>query len=421
MILFTSSTSTIPGILLFSLILGLFHLPCNAFDIHEIQKKIQSDSSKILSLIGNHLGWNDNLQKYYHAFENNLFVDYVGQEPIFIYELTFTDSWGQFGNRLGHYFEVISFCKTAGIHFIGFMRSDREQPAAIIADAVPITILHPNPAANREQALANLQKIPYYDWPWIEHDCETFKNIDQISQLTLKIADQMQSHFHGDKNKGLHVNTFDKVINGKSNDETLPYIPYAVILTRCADLIRAGHFDEYGLLNFNLYPMIIPREASEIYILAEPLNYGGGHELCADLTNRMADFLVKHYPHATIGIRRGHAHDGFVQLSKARYVVCSPSTFCLWPGIANKDNQVFYQPSQLTAGGKQIFMHLNFHWISYPKMYSHMMSEEDEKNPLLASQAIAEMLSTVQPRCEKCNKYMDNSRVKTVDWDCGKN
>lgn len=77
-----------------------------------------------------------------------------------------------------------------------------------------------------------------------------------------------------------------------------------------------GHFDEYGMLNFNVYLMIIPTEATEIYILAEPLNYGSEHgaKICRRLISNLADFLHAQYPNAMIGVRRGHVHHGFVQV-----------------------------------------------------------------------------------------------------------
>lgn len=396
--------------------------PLTSLDVDAIQKNVQKNAMEIVKL-SKHNVWNDNLPKYYQAFLSNTFVDYVGKDPVFIYELSFTQSWGQFGNRLGHYFEIVTLCKLAGIHFVGFMRTDAEQPAAMIAESgIPIVYTHPNPASSREEAIERLSKLTKesynIEWPWIMPGAKSFQNIDEVSDWTNKIVSKMQSSFHPNIHEGLKNESFDLVLNNPTRS-VLPYIPSAVILTRCSDLIRAGHFDEYGFLNFNVYTMSIPRFVTEIYVLAEPLSYGNkvGSSICERFINNLAYFLKEKFSSATIAIQRGHAHHGFVQLSRASYVVCSPSTFCLWPGIANRNHHVYYQPSKLVAQGREIFLHDHFHWISYPKMFTYMMSEYDTQHPIETADAMARLAMSMTPRCEKTANGK-NSALDIDNWDC---
>lgn len=46
-----------------------------AVDIAELQKHVQANAANIVTRIGQHLGWNDNLKMYYNAFANQLFKD----------------------------------------------------------------------------------------------------------------------------------------------------------------------------------------------------------------------------------------------------------------------------------------------------------------------------------------------------------
>ncbi len=59
--------------LLSSVALGSLMLQIQAVDIAEMQKYVQANSANITARIGDHLGWNDNLKKYYQAFMSQMF------------------------------------------------------------------------------------------------------------------------------------------------------------------------------------------------------------------------------------------------------------------------------------------------------------------------------------------------------------
>lgn len=105
------------------------------------------------------------------------------------------------------------------------------------------------------------------------------------------------------------------------------------------------NWDVCGFLRFDIYEYLLPQCVSTIYILTEPLDYMKafaanssqnirGKETCIRLTHQLATFLQQIRPNANIAVRRGHAFENFLALSTTKTVICSPSTFCLWAGIA---------------------------------------------------------------------------------------
>jgi hypothetical protein len=66
-----------------------------------------------------------------------------------------------------------------------------------------------------------------------------------------------------------------EVVGMSNRTGVVPLIPDACILFRCADILHhQKSFSPYGILSYNIYPMIIPLSVKTIYILTEPLNYG---------------------------------------------------------------------------------------------------------------------------------------------------
>ena len=83
--------------------------------------------------------------------------------------------------------------------------------------------------------------------------------------------------------------------------------------------------------------------------------------------------LCEQHPQATLVLKRGG--DLFLDYARIAYsnvVVCSASTFCLWPGLANQHGQVHYPLTPLVAKADTIDqapkLADNFHWITEVKM-----------------------------------------------------
>lgn len=86
----------------------------------------------------------------------------------------------------------------------------------------------------------------------------------------------------------------------------------------------------------------------------------------------MHAFRVQH-PQATLVLKRGG--DLFLDYARLAYsnvVVCSASTFCLWPSLSNQHGQVHFPLTPLVAGAEtnETAPNLapNFHWITEVKM-----------------------------------------------------
>lgn len=157
-------------------------------------------------------------------------------------------------------------------------------------------------------------------------------------------------------------------------------IPDAVILFRCTDLLLKGG-DEYGLLSFLTYTSHIPSTVRDIYIIGEPLHYcppGSPTccaEVCFNVTRAITDFLAPLYPNTTILVRRGFAFDGFAQLALAKNVVCSPSSFCFFAGIANPHGGANYASTPLILNGETPDLGVGLKWIDNRFVYGFWRQE----------------------------------------------
>ena len=102
---------------------------------------------------------------------------------------------------------------------------------------------------------------------------------------------------------------------------------------RCSDNLFGG----MGLLSFGTLVDRIPVEAKTIYILTEygkrlkntPLAKAASHIL-----HRLYSILTVAFPKAIVVIKRGgNEATALAQLTLAEQLtICSPSTFCMWPG-----------------------------------------------------------------------------------------
>ena len=163
------------------------------------------------------------------------------------------------------------------------------------------------------------------------------------------------------------------------------------ILLRCTDVLHhTKEGSEYGFINFNVYPMIIPRLVKTIYILGEPLTYGTHGRVCDKIASSLVQFLGSFYPDALIVVRRGHHYDGMLMLMKASVTICPTSSFCLWPAISNNHNAYFAHI--WFRGHADIFMTEHFHWLNYPPLtfFGHLNVSDEN-----IAESIVKQLSTV--------------------------
>jgi len=161
----------------------------------------------------------------------------------------------------------------------------------------------------------------------------------------------------------------------------------------------------YGILPFFAFPSRIPADAKFIYVLSDhPTRaahspYSGR---CQVILKGLFDYLLGHFPNATIVVKRG----GDVFLDYARFAfskvtICSASSYCLCkflyfspdfqsgnfnvslifnlaavvgPALANKGT-VHFPLSSLIAGADTMELAPqlapNFHWIDKPGIISN--------------------------------------------------
>lgn len=387
----------------------------SSIDLNDIYNNIKSNCLNVTGIAGNP-SWDRAFTAYYDGFMENKFQAYINNEPVFIYELTVTESLGQLGNRLGMYFEAYSLAKRSGLHFIGFEGCFPERNAGIIfKDLIPTIMTHSNPVQSHQEGKENVLKytFPNQQWSWKYPEASLYHNLEEVISITGNIVKKLRTYDSPEKiyPDSLNITSFDRVQYGNQPSQSilsLPYQPSAVILIRCADLINFGHYDQYGILNFNTYPMIIPLEAEYIYILSEPLKYGKNGQICSMIVDKLVDFLHEKYPSTTIAIRRGYPFDSFAMFAITKYVICAASTFCLWPALTNKyPSQVYFMASKLVAKVKDFPN--NFNWISYPKYYGLAIKElidEKRTDKDEITDKIVQILKELSPRTECCTEQL---------------
>jgi hypothetical protein len=97
---------------------------------------------------------------------------------------------------------------------------------------------------------------------------------------------------------------------------------------------------------------------------------------CSLILKALMEYLHALSPSATIVVKRGgDLFLDYVRLSRARVTICSASSYCLWPAIANRNGSAHFPLTSLAAGADSIELAPNlgahFHWIEDPKIISN--------------------------------------------------
>lgn len=151
----------------------------------------------------------------------------------------------------------------------------------------------------------------------------------------------------------------------------LPLVPNVTIQYRCGDNVGFGK-TRYGLLPFSVYSSkrIDPAIAKFIYVIADryvkwPLfflfivrftshvltlrlrspsrqSYHAYASRCGQILQRLFEHLRRQFPSSIVVVKRGG--DAFLDYARVAYsniVICSASTFCLWPALSNTVGKQF--------------------------------------------------------------------------------
>lgn len=206
---------------------------CTKYSAHKSNEKCEADSK---------YDYTDILHFFITQFVNNTYSEFIGTSPVFIYDLDFQT--GQFGNRLGNYFEAVAFAQEMGMHFVGInLQLDEMHHNATKSFTSKLTTLILNPNPKQRADIVAYLKSPqaeylYNPWPWSYENRLWTRNIDFIATtMTDGISNYLESTYG---EGGSFKVSADSFVNGTGLMK--PLIPDAVILFRCADILLHGGF-----------------------------------------------------------------------------------------------------------------------------------------------------------------------------------
>lgn len=270
------------------------------------------------------------------------------------------------GNNLGSYFENIACAHHMKMHYAVVAKvyepKQQDKPTSFLA-ALPSIIEHPSPA-NSSTIRANIKAT--CRCPGSCHERTTSMWIKEIPLVKSIFTAALQSHLHQSSIKATVVGIDD--LSNVPQGTTLPLIPDAAVHYRCGDNF-VGH---YGFLPFSALKQNIPAASKTIYIMAENRNRKttAKRQLaakCDAVFVALFDYLKSNFPKSKILIQRGgDMYVDMARLSFAPVVVCSVSTFCLWPALANPNNGTVYFPRTKLIVGGDTSINLGFKWLLSP-------------------------------------------------------
>ncbi len=151
----------------------------------------------------------------------------------------------------------------------------------------------------------------------------------------------------------------------------------------------------YGFLPFPAIVKLIPVASKYIYILTDPPARAGvladnSHgskkfpKLCKPILNAFVKHIHASFPNAVVVIKRGgDPFIDFARIAKSKVAICSASTFCLWPALANTAGVVHFPVTDLVAqsvqradsGLKEIDLGPHFRWIQSPRIITRFQDD----------------------------------------------
>ena len=315
----------------------------------------------------------------------------------------------ELGNRLGNYFTEVGCAEMAGLNFVAVhkqwdlkgshtnvsstpraggasVHKDLEQQRLAylevqvrskraFLEALPDVIAHANPVKSQEEGFRNVQeRCRCTRYCWGERHSAWINATGSISRYLHK-AIGVYLEASGMEKVGTILSA-DTDFSNAAPDQFLPVIPQVALQYRCGDNINFSWM--YGLLPFRAFLSRIPADTKLLYVLSDhPTRavhspYSGR---CQIILEHLFGFLKKHFPQATIVIKRGgDMFLDYARLAFANTTICSVSTYCFWPALANQ-GQVYFPLNGVIAGADNMQdapdFGPQFHWIVEPKVISN--------------------------------------------------
>lgn len=271
------------------------------------------------------------------------------------------------GNYLGSYFESIACADLAGLHYLSVAKvyeanSNHNQTA--FTSNLPNYIENRIPVSAHQVGESLKKHCPCASSCHEQASSAWVSRLHVIRSIFIQALQSHLSHSSTAKNTVVNENDIATEVKGS----VLPLIPDVAIHYRCGDNF-VGH---YGFLPFSAFKAKIPESSSLIYVLAE--NRGRKTSSvshlrvkCDAILLSLGHYLKEHFPLAKIVVKRGDdLYIDMARLAFANTTICSVSTFCLWPAIAN-NGTAYFPLSKLVVGGDQSIS-LGFQWLVQPEV-----------------------------------------------------
>lgn len=200
--------------------------------------------------------------------------------------------------------------------------------------------------------------------------CWGHSNTPWLKQLKLIISilrPAIEYHFAAHKSiatRGTVLSEHD--LSSAPRGVFLPIVPDVLIQYRCGDNVPSKY---YGFLKFKALIDVVPADSKFIYVRSDSpfrAKVMGSHTFsakCAPIIHELFVTLKNKFPKATvIATMGGDPFLDYYRIYKAKVIVCSVSTFCLWPAIASL-GRVYYPSSVVVAAGTNPDLGSNFTWL----------------------------------------------------------
>ena len=327
--------------------------------------------------------------------------------PVLLYPLCLRTL--QLGNTLGYYFNDLACAAESGLHFVGANAVFKIQQPEVLEVAPDhansflkaLTSIWVNPSPRSiPLALRDIkQKCNCLQYCWENKDAPWSRQLDLVANVLNNAVDAYLSHV--DSSRGTIVNNSTDICRNCESYSTLlhhrhpvnltpvpsmhhaarhsthshlvtglPLIPDVAIQYRCGDNVGFGK-TRYGLLPFRAISSRIPTSAKNIYILADaptrnPRSVYSSR--CGQIIEALLKHIIARHPSTLVLVKRGG--DVFLdvaRMARAKTLICSASTFCLWPALANT-NVVHYPLTPLVLGAWTNYtapvLTKSFRWIT---------------------------------------------------------
>lgn len=327
-----------------------------------------------------------NLESSVYAYKERIWKEFSHGYDIFVTSPCIgSDS---FGNYLGNYFESVLCAQYSGLHFVTVAKvwqpDTRDEPTPFIA-RLPHYL--PPPMITHSYQSAVDKMAMYCKCPSSCHERSYALWIQGLHTINTILRDALQFHISQDSN-GLFSNTIISATDKANTPEgtVLPFLPDVAIHYRCGDNF-IGH---YGFVPFGAFIKYIPKSARTVYVLSEAKGRKTSQkrhmeQKCDAILSSLYKYLVNSFPKVTVVLKRGDdMYADFARLAYSPVVICSISTFCLWPAVMNNGTAVYFPQTRLIAGGNtttQLGKH--FHWFSSPAVVKGVLYEHGGVDELI--------------------------------------